>query len=345
MTSNIHKGSPLDFLLKRDMPPVALILAGYNKFDPETRKKRYRELMEAYEGDVIYMGENKFLRPLGGKPVIQYVIDAVYNARKDGNRLYDKIYVYNDKKMFEEMIDISRYDNLYINQMKDSVGGHWKDFYNNYVDYGQRIDIFFGDTPRITSEDVEYLHGEYEKIIGIQKDYRGVPISVVVNIVEFEDLHATWLPHRIKYIKVGKNKGKLKNFVGFDAFQARIGNSGAMIKDPCLDDYMNYEVVNFGYNLRKALTPSILAKIMYYLWRSKRFDMIRQIKNKCLNETVFFSTAYDVISNVYKIDMSKTAGVLYHIKKNGAHWENDIDGPKDYEAFQKALEKTTHRNR
>ena len=32
MTSNIHKGSPLDFLLKRDMPPVALILAGYNKY-------------------------------------------------------------------------------------------------------------------------------------------------------------------------------------------------------------------------------------------------------------------------------------------------------------------------
>ena len=102
---------------------------------------------------------------------------------------------------------------------------------------------------------------------------------------------------------------------------------------------MNHEIVNFGYNLRKALTPSILAKIMYYLWRTKRFDMIRQVKNKCLNETVFLSTAYDVISNVYKIDMSRTAAALYHIKKNAAHWENDIDGPKDYEAFQRERDK------
>ncbi|HOO71432.1 MAG TPA: hypothetical protein PK926_06690 [Spirochaetota bacterium] len=340
----INNDSSFNSLLKRDLPPVALILAGYNKIDAETKRKSSKELREAYDGDIIYMGENKFLRPLAGKPVIQYVIDAVYNAKKGGRRLYDKIYVYNDKKIFEEVINISQYDNLFVNQMKDSVGGHWKDFYNYYVDYGQRIDVFFGDTPRITPEDVEYLHNEYEKIIGIQTDYRGVPVSVVFNIVDFKDMSDTWLPHRLKYIKVGKNKGKLKSFVGFENYQARVGNSGAMIKDPCLDDIMNYEVVNFAYNLRKALTPNIFAKIMYSLWKTRRFDMIKQIRNRNLNETVLFSTAYDVISNIYKIDLSRTAGTLFHIKKNASRWENDIDGPKDYEAFQKMFTRGTSHN-
>ena len=28
---------------------------------------------------------------------------------------------------------------------------------------------------------------------------------------------------------------------------------------------------------------------------------------------------------------------LLHVKKNAAHWENDIDGPKDYRMFVKRM--------
>jgi hypothetical protein len=78
--------------------PVALILAGYDRLDRLTKLRRKRELRDAYDGDVIYMGHNKFLRDLAGKPIIQHVLDAVYDARargrggaKSAERLYEKI--------------------------------------------------------------------------------------------------------------------------------------------------------------------------------------------------------------------------------------------------------------
>src|SRR4030043_1167008 len=76
--------------------PIAIILAGYNKVDPVTKKKELRELREAYKDHVIFLGENKFVQNLAGKPVIQYVIDAVTGARKNNSKLYNKIYIYND---------------------------------------------------------------------------------------------------------------------------------------------------------------------------------------------------------------------------------------------------------
>ena len=30
---------------------------------------------------------------------------------------------------------------------------------------------------------------------------------------------------------------------------------------------------------------------------------------------------------------------LLHVKKNASHWENDIDGPKDYRMFVKRMRK------
>ena len=72
---------------------------------------------------------------------------------------------------------LSKYPGLTVKQMKDSVGGHLKDFCNKYIVYGQRVDIFFGDTPRITPEDVEWIHNEYNNILGKMKDEKGVPIS------------------------------------------------------------------------------------------------------------------------------------------------------------------------
>ncbi len=316
--------------------PVALILAGYDKLDSETRRKRRKEIIEAYDGDEIYMGRNKFLHNIAGKPIIQYVLDAVYNAKKNGERLYDRIYLYNDKRTFKRMIDDSKYKNFFLEQMKDSVGGHLKDFYFKYIDYGQRADIFFGDTPRITPEDVEWIHEEYNRILGKERDHRGVTINMIYSIVEFEDLiKDNWLEHRIRYIKRGANKGKLKNFVGFEKFQARVGNSCAILKDECMDGLAENKAVNFLYNLRKALTPSNFSKIIYHLWKTKQFDMVKQVKRKCIKETGFIDSVFSVISRVYKIDLSDFAGKMYHIKKNSARWENDVDGPRDLEVFRK----------
>ncbi len=323
-----------------DMKPVALILAGYNKVDFETRRKETKELNEAYDGDIIYMGQNKFLHDLAGKPVIQYVIDAVYNARKSGKRknerLYDKIYIYNDIRTIRKSVNLAKYPGLVIKQMKKSVGGHLKDFCLHHLEYGQRVDLFFGDTPRITSEDVEWIHGEYNKILGKEKDHRGVPIRLLYGIVEYEDMKDdTWLEHRLKYIKVGNNKGKLKSFAGFENFQARVGNSSGLILDHSLDDLIKYEAVNFFYNMRKALNPNVISKIIYYLWKTKHSNMIMQIKNRCINETDLINTAIDLWSKLFKIDLSNFAGRFFHIKKNAARWENDIDGPKDLRAMEK----------
>lgn len=317
------------------LKPVAMIMAGYNKIDSETKIRKNKEIREYYDGDEIYMGQNKFLHTLAGKPVIQYVIDAVYNARKNGERLYDKIYCYNDTESFLKAIDVSQYPNLHLKEMTESVGGHWKDFYFKYIDYGQRVDVFFGDTPRIKSEDVEYLHDEYEKIIGREKDHRGAVIRMIFTTVVFEDMTDNWLEHRIRYIKRGHNKGKLKSFVYLTDGKVRVGNSGAIIKHKSLDDMMRTRAVNFLYNLRKALTPSSFSKILYHLWKTKHFDMIKQVKNKCIDKDEMIDAVIEVAEKLYKIDLSEFGVDNLNIRKNASRWENDIDGPKDYEAFQK----------
>ncbi|HPK43892.1 MAG TPA: hypothetical protein PLV62_02815 [Spirochaetota bacterium] len=320
--------------------PYALILAGYDKPDRSTMIKRKKQIIEAYDGDSIYIGKNKFLQQLAGKPVIQYVLDAVYHAKKKGKPLYDAIYVYNDVKNFTDVIDTRKYHNLHVMQMKQSVGGHLKDFYFNHLEYGRRVDIFFGDTPRITSEDVEWINSQYDTILGKAKDYRGITAHVAYGIVEYEDLKDdTWLNHRLKIIKRGQNKGKLKNFVGFTTFEARVGNSAALLKHRSLDSAVEYEIIDFFYSLRKALAPNIFSKIIYYLWKTKNFILIRQIKRHCIEEERFYKAAINVIERVYNLDLSKFGGYIFHIKHNAAHWENDIDGPKDLKTFRAHIKK------
>ena len=308
---------------------VALILAGYDKPDFLTKLRRRRELRQSYDGEIIYMGRNKFLEKIGKKPVIQYVLDAVYNAKKKGKPIYDKIYIYNDIESLKSSISIENYSRLELRQMQGSVGGNWKDFYTRDISYGDRIDVFFGDTPRITPEDVEWIHDQYSKILGLKKDHRGVTVGMIFGIVRFEDLHDDWLTYKHKYIKRGKNKGKLKYFVGFENFQARVGNSGAMLKNSSMDEIIEKESLNFFYNIRKALTPSVFSRIIYYLMKTKNFDLIRQVKNKKINQEAFINSLFDIISSVYGIDVSRFAGSLFIITKNAAHWENDIDTPTD----------------
>ncbi|MGB4269115.1 MAG: hypothetical protein WBK20_08040 [Spirochaetota bacterium] len=326
--------------MPKEHKPIALILAGFDKPDRKTMIKRKKQIIEAYDGDSIFIGKNKFLQTLAGKPVIQYVLDAVYNAKKNGKPLYEKIYVYNDVQNFTDAIDTRKYTNLVVLQMKQSVGGHLKDFYNNYIDYGRRLDIFFGDTPRITPEDVEWIHKEYNQILGKAKDYRGVTVHLIYSIVEYQDVAKdTWLPHRLKPFKRGEHKGKHKYFVGFDTFEGRIGNSAAIIKNPSIDPIVEYQIIDFFYGLRKALSPNIFSRIIYHLWKTKNFDVISQIKNRCLEEAKFYKAAIEVIERVYKIDLSDFGAYIYHITKNAAHWENDIDGPKDLKAFRAHMEK------
>ncbi|MDR3237374.1 MAG: hypothetical protein LBT84_02595 [Spirochaetia bacterium] len=313
--------------------PYAMILAGYDKFDLMTKRKHKKEIREAY-GEDIFLGENKFLYILDGKPIIQYVIDSVYNAKKNGRRIYDKIYIYNDIKSLSSAMDISKYDNLVLRQMTDSVAGHWKDIYG-LIEYGQRVDVFFGDTPRVTSEDVEYIYDEFGKILGKERDHRGVLIHNIYNIVESTDLTDNWLEHRIRRIKYGKNKGKLKHFVGFKDFQARVGNAGTFLKHPSLDDIIEHKPLNFLYNIRKALTPSSFSHIMYHLWKAKKFNLIMQIKNRRIDTIPYHDTVIEIIEYLYKIDLSNYGGMIFHVKKNASHWENDIDGPADLMAFQK----------
>ncbi|MFC1668982.1 hypothetical protein ACFL20_01205 [Spirochaetota bacterium] len=315
--------------------PNALILAGYDKVDHKIKIKRKKEIIETYDGDEIYIGKNKFLYTLAGKPIIQYVLDAVYGAQINGRKIYDKIFLYNDIEIIKNTIDVDNYPNLVLKQMTESVGGHWNDFYYNHMDYGDRVDVFFGDTPRIQTEDVEWIHELYNSIIGIKKDHRGIISRMLFGIVKFEDMDDNWLKHRIKYIKRGQNKGKLKSFVGFEDYQARVGNSGALIKHKSQDKLIEYKAVNFIYNMRKALTPSSFSKILYSLWKTKNFNVIRQIKQKCINQNNMIDAIIQVVSDVFKIDLSEFAGSYVMITKNASRWENDIDGPKDLKALRR----------
>jgi len=332
-----------DRISKEKELTVALILAGYDRPDFITRLKRKRELRRSYDGEIIYMGQNKFLEKIGDKPILQFVIDAVNGAKKKGKPLYDKIYVYNDIKSVKEAINTENYPRLELRQMKGSVGSNWRDFYSNDISYGDRVDVFFGDTPRVTTEDVEWIHDRYSEIIGKKKDHRGVTIWMSYGIVRFEDLDDDWLTYRHRYIKRGKNKGKLKYFVGFENFQARIGNSGAMIKNPSLDQVIEKEAMNFFYNMRKALTPSVFSSIIYYLMKTRNFDLIKQIKNRKIKEKSFINSLLDIVSSVYGIDVSGFAGSIFVTTKNAAHWENDIDTPTDLNIISNNLLKKCHK--
>ncbi len=320
-----------------NMGPVALILAGYNRVDHATRREYEREIKESYDGEELYMGKNKFLYSVKGRPIISYVLDAVYGARKNGKRIYEKVYVYNDIKSFTKTVDVSAYDNLEIRQMTESVAGHMKDFYP-LVEYGQRVDIYFGDTPRITSEDVEYIFDSYTDIFANESDYRGVPVRMIYGVVHYDDMRKdNWLPHRIKFFKRGQKKGKLKSFVNFTDGPVRIGNSASFIKHMSIDGLVARQSLNLLYNLRKALTPSSISKIMYYLIKLKKYRLVGQIRRKSIVFTELYQTFLDILSRLYKLDLSDYSGVFFRIKKNAGRWENDIDGPQDLVEFKKRL--------
>jgi len=326
-----------DHTNKEKKSTVALILAGYDKPDLLTRLKRRRELRQSYDGEIIYMGRNKFIEKIGSKPVIQYVLDAVNGVEKEGLPLYDRIYLYNDIESLKKAFNTGNYSRLELRQMQGSVGGNWKDFYTNDINYGDRVDVFFGDTPRITSEDVEWIHDQYSRILDKKKDHRGVTVRMAFGIVRFEDLHDDWLTYRHRYIKRGKNQGKHKYFVGFENFQARVGNSGAMVKHHVMDEIIDKEALNFFYNLRKALTPSVFSKIIYYLMKTRNFELIKQVKNREIKEEVFINSLFDIISSVYNIDVSGFAGALFITSKNAARWENDIDTPTDLKKISRHM--------
>ena len=320
---------------EKTYPPIALILAGYNKVNSAYRKKYAKEIRESYEGEELYIGENKFLYQISGKPIIQYVLDAVYNANINGKKIYEKIYIYNDIKSFKDNIDVSKYENLEIRQMTSSVAGHFKDFYPT-MEYGRRVDIYFGDIPRITSEDIKYIFESFGNILNKEKDHRNVTIRMIYGIVRFDDMKDdNWLPHRIKYIKHGKKKGKLKSFVGFSDGPARIGNCCSMIKHPSIDGLIDNNCSNFLYNLRKALTPSVISRLSYYLITTKNYNIIRQIRKKEIIYVDVYQTFIDVLSRLFKLDLSEYAGTFFRIKQNAARWENDVDGPQDLSAMKK----------
>ena len=316
---------------------VALILAGYDRPDMLTRLRRRRELRQSYDGEIIYMGRNKFLEKINKKPVLQYVLDAVNDAAKQGKPLYDKIYVYNDIDSLLAAIKTDHYPRLEVRQMKGSVGANWKDFYSRDISYGDRVDVFFGDTPRVTPEDVEWVHDQYSRILGKKKDHRGVTIRMAFGIVRFEDLEDDWLTYRHRFIKRGKNRGQLKYFVGFENYQARVGNSAAIIKHPCMDRIIDSESLNFFYNIRKALTPSVFSKIIYHLMKTKNFDLIKQVKNRRIKEDAFINSLLEIMSGVYGIDTGEFAGFFFIISKNAARWENDIDTPTDLKIIGRHL--------
>ena len=129
--------------------PIALILAGYGSAFSSHRGLA-REIRRAYGRGELYRGRNKFLVTLEGQPVIRYLLDAVTGAKRSRKPLYEKIVIYNDVESFTSHVDAALYPRVSVRQMTSSVAGHLRDFLPS-VKKGQRVDIYFGDTPRVTS--------------------------------------------------------------------------------------------------------------------------------------------------------------------------------------------------
>ncbi len=321
---------------KSSQKPLALILAGYDKLDLKTRKKKQEEIQKAYN-ESLFIGRNKFLQKINDKPIIKYVLDAVYNSRIGDEPIYETIYVYNDMKTFHNHIDVSKYDNLQVKQMKKSVAGHLKDFYENHVEYGRQVDIFFGDTPRITSEDVEWIHGEYKKILGKEKDSRGVTVNLIFGLARYRDMEDNWIKKRMNTYKRGKYRGKPKFFVNFEEADARIGNAASFIKDHSQDGIIEKKVIDLFYGMRKALTVSNISKILYYLWKTGNLDVVKQVKNRSINLDQAYRAGIEVAAKTYRIDLTDFAAKFLFISNNAARWENDIDGPRDMKVMRERL--------
>jgi hypothetical protein len=200
---------------------------------------------------------------------------------------------------------------------------------------GQRVDVYFGDTPRVTSGDVEYLCGEYDRAFSSK-----ARPSFLFGIAEYDDLKKdTWLPSRMRKVRTGPNRGKHRGFVGFDSFEARIGNCASFVKTPAAAEIIDSGVIDYAYSIRKALAPNNFSRLIYHLWKSGNAGMIRSLYTRSLNERKLETAVCDVVSSMYGIDLDGFSLKFLHIKKNAAHWENDIDGPKDYRAFVKRMRK------
>lgn len=315
----------------RNCHPVALVLAGYGS-GFRARRGLAREIRRAYGRGELYRGRNKFLINLEGRPVISYLLDAVCGAKRKGRPLYERVAVYNDIESFMSVIEAAAYPRMELRQMTSSVSGHLCDFLPQ-LKRGQRCDIFFGDTPRVTSSDVEYLCGEYDALYS-KKD----PPSFVFGIAEYEDLRKdTWLPGRMRKVRTGPNRGKHRAFVGFDSFEARIGNCASFVKTPVTEKIISSGVIDYAYSIRKALAPNNFSKLIYHLWKSGNAGMIRSLYTRSLDERRLAQAVCDVISGMYGIDLKGFTLKFLHVKKNAARWENDIDGPKDYRAFVKRM--------
>ena len=183
-----------------------------------------------------------------------------------------------------------------------------------------------------------YVHKDFNEILGKKKNHRGKTTWLVFSIAHFEDMEDNWLQHRNKYIKRGPNKGKLKSWVNLGEYSARVGNSGGCIKHKYIDPIFDKGILYAMYSLRKALMPSTFSKMIYYLWKTKHFDFIKQLKNRCIKEFDLIDTVSDVFSKLHKADLNQIGFSYYHLKKNVARWENDVDGPKDYEVFKEKME-------
>ena len=71
--------------------------------------------------------------------------------------------------------------------------------------------------------------------------------------------------------------------------------------------------------------------------KTKNFDLIKQVKNKKINEEAFINSLFDIVASVYGIDVSRFAGAIFKISKNAARWENDIDTPTDLKIISKHM--------
>ncbi|MBN2567414.1 hypothetical protein JXB02_05005 [Candidatus Woesearchaeota archaeon] len=318
--------------------PLAAVLGGFDRVDEEAAVRKNRLLRIVNDGDEIALGTNKFLFDLGGKPMYEWVLDAV-----QGSGRYAGLVAYNDVEEFRGKVDLRKYPTLDLRQMTGSVGGHLLDLYHS-IEYGQRVDIFFADTPRATPELVRRVNDEYTRLFG-RTDSRGNPVRIAFGFAPYEEaVRDNWLPKRTRLMKdsyfrfspwglqmlYDRHVNGIempKFYFAFKLDGKRVyvhpANHAAFIKHPTNDAVAEHKMIDYLYSMRKGIAdlPRIIGSMA-------KHHALHLIPTVALRFALPYERTIDdlrqVMGGMYGTDLSET-GLALNFTRTGAAFENDID--------------------
>ncbi len=319
------------------MADIAAIFGGWCVYTEKEVEKKKRRLAKSNDGDVVFFNINKYILPLKGKPIIQYVLDAV-----SGSSIFSDIHIYNDIFDIAENIDTRLYGGLRVHQMSFDVGKNIKDFYSQ-LEYGDRGHVWYGDLPMLKPEHVRMLYDESNALLG-RPDVDGEPTRLVFSLAEYKNVaRNSQFPNRmVRYDQLespGTLDRLLMRFAKHDEYKmwipvrdggvsrnVRVANTFTFEKCEETDSFFDSEIPDFIYGTRKLLAA--IGTVAYTLTRYGKWGLIADYFADRLDIDNAVHEAKDVLGRKFGVDFG--FGIKFNISKAGAELENDVDSPMDY---------------